>query len=89
MITEAADYIRADTDDDDFSAVETRLISAINEAKNIIAQRTRLTTSENVTLDTNSCFDVSTLTKPFWGLVGVKYSDRHIVTGKQIGRAHV
>ena len=33
MITEAADYIKADTDDDDFSAVETRLISAINEAK--------------------------------------------------------
>ena len=85
MITEAADYIKADTDDDDFSAVEARLISAINEAKNIIAQRTRLTTSENVTLDNNSCFDVSTLTKPFWGLVGVKYSDGDVYTSEQNG----
>ena len=85
MITEAADYIKADTDDDDFSAVETRLISAINEAKNIIAQRTRLTTSENVTLDNNSCFDVSTLTKPFWGLVSVKYSDGNVYTSEQNG----
>ena len=38
MITEAADYIKADTDDDDFSIVETRLISAINEAKDTIAK---------------------------------------------------
>ena len=53
LITEAADYIKADVDDDDFSIVEARLTSAINEAKNIIAQRIRLTTSENVTLDVN------------------------------------
>ena len=85
MITEAADYIKADTDDDDFSIVETRLISAINEAKNTIAQRTRLTTSENVTLDANSCFDVSTLTKPFWGLVSVKCSDGNVYTSEQNG----
>ena len=71
MITEAADYIKADTDDDDFSIVETRLTSAINEAKNIIAQRTRLTTSEDVTLDENSCFDTSDLTETFWGLRSV------------------
>ena len=85
MITEAADYIKADTDDDDFSAVETRLTSAINEAKNTIAQRTRLTTSENVTLDANSCFNVSTLTKPFWGLVSVKCSDGNVYTSEQNG----
>ena len=85
MITEAADYIKADTDDDDFAAVETRLTSAINEAKNTIAKRTRLTTSENVTLDTNSCFDVSTLTKPFWGLVSVKCSDGNVYTSEQNG----
>ena len=72
MITEAADYIKADVDDDDFSIVEARLISALNEAKNIIAQRIRLVTSESVTLDSNSCFDVADLSKPFWGLVSVK-----------------
>ena len=85
MITEAADYIKADTDDDDFAAVETRLTSAINEAKNTIAKRTRLTTSENVTLDANSCFDVSTLTEPFWGLVSVKCSDGNVYTSEQNG----
>ena len=71
MITEAADYIKAGVDDDDFSIVEARLISALNEAKNIIAQRIRLVTSESVTLDSNSCFDVADLSKPFWGLVSV------------------
>ena len=86
LITEAADYIKADVDDDDFSIVETRLISALNEAKNIIAQRTRLTTSENVTLDDNSCFDVADLTKTFWGLVTVKSaSDCPIGTSEQNG----
>ena len=71
MITEAADYIKAAVDDDHFSIVEERLISALNEAKNIIAQRIRLVTSESVTLDSNSCFDVADLSKPFWGLVSV------------------
>ena len=85
LITEAADYIKADTDDDDFSAVETRLISAINEAKNIIAQRIRLTASEDVTLDDNSCFDVDDLTKTFWGLVTVKDGDSLIGTQEQNG----
>lgn len=83
LITEAADYIKADVDDDDFSIVETRLTSAINEAKNIIAQRIRLTTSENITLDANSCFDVETLTKPFWGLVGVRSLNGGIVSTSQ------
>ena len=87
LINEAADYIKADVDDDDFSeVVQPRLISAINEAKNIIAQRIRLTTSENVTLDVNSCFDTETLTKPFWGLVGVKTLNGGIVsTSEQNG----
>ena len=86
LITEAADYIKADIDDDDFSIVETRLISALNEAKNIIAQRTRLTTSENVTLDDNACFDVNDLAKTFWGLVTVKSaSDCLIGTSEQNG----
>ena len=85
LITEAADYIKADVDDDDFSVVETRLISALNEAKNIIAQRTRLTTSENVTLDDNSCFDVADLTKTFWGLVGVTVDGGKISTQEQNG----
>lgn len=85
MITESADYIKADVDDDDFSIVETRLISALNEAKNIIAQRIRLTTSENITLDENSCFDVTDLTKSFWGLVTVKKDDCLVGTSEQNG----
>ena len=83
LITEAADYIKADVDDDDFSVVETRLISALNEAKNIIAQRIRLTTSENVTLDDNSCFDVADLTKTFWGLVTVKSVDGCLISTQE------
>ena len=71
LITEAADYVKADLTDDDDGTIEARLISAINEAKNVIAQRIRLTTSENITLDDNSCFDVADLAKSFWGLVGV------------------
>ena len=86
LITESADYVKADVDDDDFSIVETRLTSALNEAKNIIAQRIRLTTSENVTLDTNSCFDAADLTKAFWGLVSVKsLDDCPISTSEQNG----
>ena len=85
LITEAADYIKADVDDDDFSVVEARLISALNEAKNIIAQRTRLTTSENVTLDDNACFDVNDLTKEFWGLVTVKSNGGNVGTQEQNG----
>ena len=75
LITESADYIKADTDDDDFSTVEARLTSALNEAKNIIAQRIRLTASENITLDANSCFDIADLTKTFWGLITTKNID--------------
>ena len=85
LITEAADYIKADVDDDDFSVVEARLTSAINEAKNIIAQRIRLTTSENVTLDDNSCFVVNDLTKEFWGLVTVKSNGGNVGTQEQNG----
>ncbi len=85
LITESADYIKADVDDDDFSVVEARLTSAINEAKNIIAQRIRLTTSENVTLDANSCFDVADLSKPFWGLVSV---NSNVCTSEQNGLIH-
>ena len=82
LITESADYVKADVDDDDFSIVEARLTSALNEAKNIIAQRIRLVTSENITLDTNSCFDVADLTKAFWGLVRV---NENVSTQEQNG----
>lgn len=85
LITETADYIKADTDDDDFSTVQARIVSALNEAKNIISQHIRLTTSQSVTLDSNSCFDVSTLTKSFWGLVSVKYNDTTVYTEEQNG----
>ena len=86
LITEAADYIKVDlADDDDSTTIEARITSAVNEAKNIVAQRIRLTTSENVTLDSNSCFDVATLTKTFWGLVAVKVGTGEIATREMNG----
>ena len=72
MITEAADYIKADVDDDDFSIVETRLISALNEAKNTIARKYYpLYHTENITLDTYSSFAISATTKTFFRLISV------------------
>ena len=72
MITEAADYIKADVDDDDFSIVEARLISALNEAKNTIARKYYpLYHTENITLDTYSSFAISATTKTFFRLISV------------------
>ena len=86
LIDETADYIKVDLDDDeDSSAIETRITSALNEAKNIIAQRIRLTTSENITLDYSSCFDVADLSKTLWGLVTVKAGGGNIGTQEQDG----
>lgn len=86
LIDETADYIKVDLDDDEDSAtIEKRITSALNEAKNLISQRIRLTTSENVTLDENACFDVTDLTKTFWGLVTVKVGSGNVGTQEQNG----
>lgn len=68
LIDETADYVKVDMDDDDSAVYESRFISALNEAKNIIAQRFAMTASEDVTLDENSCFDAADLSNSFWGL---------------------
>ena len=81
LITQTADYIKADVDDDDFSTVETRIISAINEAKNMIARKYYpLYFTENITLDAYSSFAVSTTTKTFFRLVSVTYSGAEVDT---------
>lgn len=86
LITESADYVKADLDDDDDrELIENRLRSALNEAKNIIAQRLRLKVSEKVTLDENSCFNVETLSQGFWGLVSVRIGDSRVSTQEQNG----
>ena len=85
LITESADYVKADLDDDDSAVIESRLKSAINEAKNIIARRIRLTTSEYITLDDSSCFDAESLTQPFSALVSVKVNGGSVVAQEQGG----
>ena len=86
LVDESADYVKVDTEDDDFSVVQTRLVSAINEAKNIIAKKIRLTTSEDIALDENSCFDTDTdLTYTFWKLVTAKYDDSYVYTQERNG----
>ena len=81
LITESADYIKADVDDDDFSIVEIRLISALNEAKNVIARKYYpLYFTENITLDTYSSFAVTATTKTFFKLVSVKYNGAVVET---------
>jgi len=86
MINESADYVKADLDDDDDRAkIESRLASALNEAKNIIAQRLRLKTTEDITLDENACFNVDGLSQALWGLVSVENDGGKVSTQEQNG----
>ena len=91
LVDEAADYVKVDLEmegevyDEDSQAIVDRLSSAINEAKNIVAKKIRLTTSEDIALDEDSCFDVDDLTYTFWKLVTVKYSDTYVYTQEQNG----
>jgi len=74
LIDQSADYIKADVDDDDFSVIEARLISALNEAKNVIARKYYpLYHTENIALDTYSSFAVTGTTKTYFRVVEVKY----------------
>lgn len=86
MITETADYVKFDLTDDEDDAVGNRITSAINEAKNIVAKRIRLTTSEDIALDEDSVFDTADLSKTFWKLVTAKYSDVYVYTQEQDGQ---
>lgn len=87
LIDETADYVKVDlSDDEDSAAIESRITSALNEAKNIVAKKIRLTTSEDISLDENSCFDTDTdLTYTFWKLVTVKYEDSYVYFQEQDG----
>lgn len=86
LINESADYIKVDlTDADDATVIENRITSALNEAKNLVAHRMRLTTSESVTLDANACFNTASLTKTFWGLVTVQCNDGYIYVEERNG----
>lgn len=81
LIDQSADYIKADVDDDDFSIIETRLISALNEAKNAIARKNYpLYFTENIMLDAYSSFAISAFTKTYFRIVEAKYSGALIDT---------
>ena len=81
LITQTVDYVKVDIDDDEYSTIETRIISALNEAKNIIARKYYpLYFTENITLDTYSSFAVSATTKTFFRLVSVTYGGAEIDT---------
>jgi hypothetical protein len=44
-----------------------------------------MTTSEDIALDEDCCFDVEDLTNSFWKLVNVKYNDCYVYTQEQNG----
>jgi len=91
LVDESADYVKVELEldgevyDEDSQAIVDRLSSAINEAKNLVAKKIRLTTSEDIALDEDSCFDVDELTNTFWKLVTVKYSDAYVYFQEQDG----
>ena len=83
LITESADYIKADVDDDDFSIVEARLISALNEAKNVIARKYYpMYHTEDITLDAYSSFALSATSETFFRLVEVKQGTNIVETSQ-------
>ncbi len=74
LITQTVDYVKVDIDDDEYSTIESRIISALNEAKNIIARKYYpLYFTENIALDAYSSFLITTTSKTFFKLVEVKY----------------
>ena len=81
LITQTVDYVKVDIDDDEYSTIESRIISALNEAKNIIARKYYpLYFTENVMLDTYSSFAISATTKTFFKLVSVTYGGAEVNT---------
>lgn len=82
LIDQTADYIKVDLgDDEDSASIESRIMSALNEAKNMIARKFYpLYFTENITLDTYSAFAVTATTKTFLKLVGVTYSGAEVST---------
>lgn len=82
LIDQTADYVKVDLDDDDDSAViESRIISALNEAKNTIARKYYpMYYTEDITLDADASFAVTDTTKEFYRLVSVEYNDALVQT---------
>ena len=82
MVDQTADYIKVDLDDDEDSGViESRIISALNEAKNTIARRFYpLYFTETIALDTSASFAVTATTKTFFRLVSVTYDGALVST---------
>lgn len=82
LIDQTADYVKVDLDDEeDADIIQARIVSALNEAKNIIAAKLYpLYQTENITLDDYSAFAVTATTKDFYRLVEVKYDDKKVET---------
>lgn len=84
MIDQTADYIKIDlADDEDSAIIETRIISALNEAKNVIARKYYpLYHTENITLDAYSSFALSATSETFFRLVEVKQGTNIVETNQ-------
>jgi nitrogenase molybdenum-iron protein alpha/beta subunit len=94
LVDEAASYIKAElvtsgtpaVYDEDSNAIVDKLISALNEAKNIIAkQRFPVVFAEDVTLDADSCFDPADLANTFYKLNKVTSGDSAITAELNVG----
>jgi len=82
LIDQTADYVKVDfADEDDSTIIESRIVSALNEAKNVIARKHYpLYFTENIALDAYSSFAVNATTKTFFRLIGVTYNGAPINT---------
>lgn len=87
LITEAALYVKAElvttgspaAYDTDSAAIVQRLISGINDAKNIIAtSKFPMYDTDSIALDADSSFTPDDTTETFYKLVSVKYNDEEI-----------
>jgi len=82
LIDQTADYIKVDLDDDDGTTVQARIVSSLNEAKNMIARKYYpMYYTEDITLDADASFNViDDPTKTFYKLVSVEYNDALVMT---------
>lgn len=87
MVDETADYVKAELTttgtpavyDEDSQVIVDRIISGLNEAKDIVAKRKyHMTYVEDVTLDADSMFSPSDLTYSFYRVVAVRYNDSEV-----------
>lgn len=87
LVDEAALYVKAELAttgtpavyDADSAVIVNRLISGINDAKNIIARRKyRLYHTEDIELDTDGCFAPADLTYMLYRISKITYNDYEI-----------